>query len=246
MVADVDCVGPRVFNVLANLSSSMSPALQATKDKTGEVGGRAARRGRRAVDAQVARQECSIPGTPCQFREAIVSHIGPLPSLFPSVPLPCPRFLPTCLPACLLACLRPYLQTWDTAKERAWEQWKAGRGTADEASTRAGPCSAQPRACAFMLDSPLLFGWIPLDSGRPGHMPCRGRHGLLDAEQTRSNNHPASIAPPPCLPPSFNLQAAAKASRGWESWMRSAWGRWHRTKDATQETWDAAKDQAYR
>lgn len=41
-------------------------------------------------------------------------------------------------------------------------------------------------------------------------------------------------------------QAAASASRGWESWMRSAWGRWHRTKDATQETWDAAKDQAYR
>ena len=28
--------------------------------------------------------------------------------------------------------------------------------------------------------------------------------------------------------------------------MRRAWGRWARTKDATQESWDAAKDTAYR
>lgn len=47
-----------------------------------------------------------------------------------------------------------------------------------------------------------------------------------------------SFVPPP--------QAGATGKSGWENWMRSAWGRWHRTKDATQESWDSAKDQAYR
>ena len=54
--------------------------------------------------------------------------------------------------------------------------------------------------------------------------------------------------PPMCLPAAAlrPVQAGAAASAGWESWMRSAWGRWHRTKDATNESWEAAKDQARR
>lgn len=50
----------------------------------------------------------------------------------------------------------------------------------------------------------------------------------------------------PSTPGARIMQAAASAGRGWENWMRAAWGRWYRTKDATQETWDTAKEQAYR
>ncbi len=64
----------------------------------------------------------------------------------------------------------------------------------------------------------------------------------------------AGCAPPLCnsdrikcfLPPNLILQAADTATSGWEGWMRSAWRRWNRTKDAAGDSWDSAKDQAYR
>jgi hypothetical protein len=42
------------------------------------------------------------------------------------------------------------------------------------------------------------------------------------------------------------VQGADQAGKGWESWMRAAQFRWHRTKDATNEGWEAAKDSARR
>lgn len=47
-------------------------------------------------------------------------------------------------------------------------------------------------------------------------------------------------------PPSRSLQTADRAASGWEGWLRSAWSRWARTKDTTNESWDAAKDSARR
>ena len=41
-------------------------------------------------------------------------------------------------------------------------------------------------------------------------------------------------------------QTADAAGAGWESWMRAAWRRWNRTRDATKDSWDSVRDQAYR
>lgn len=57
-------------------------------------------------------------------------------------------------------------QTWDTAKERAWEQWRAGKGTADEASqsgrARQGHVgSAGATVPCFLVSAPLLLHALP-------------------------------------------------------------------------------------